>query len=444
MTAREVALAIVRDVFPAVPGTPERGAQEALDYRTRKAGLEPRDRAFATELAYGSIKMRRSLDWYLAPFLGDRASTIPAVIAEVLRLAVYELVFTRADEHATVFEFVNLAKKNGHKGLVGLTNAVLRSFLRDRPTEPAPDDFDDLDDYLAVAYSLPTWIVRQWRATFPDRVAEICASVNDPAQSAITVNTLRATLADVEERFTGAGVTVKRSPFVEGTLIVGDAAYARAGEREAAGAWFSQSESSAMPVAVLNPQPLEHVLDIASGRGNKAIQTGARMGGEGALLCIERDERKAEVLKNRLAEAGVTAGIVIGDAATDLLEPNQRFDRALVDAPCSGLGILGRHPEARWRKRPDDGARLAEVQAAILDRASAHIHEGGSLVYAVCSTDPREGAEVVEAFLRTHDFTRGLIPAAFEPFLTSEGDVLVPPGIEGRDGFFIARLERRT
>jgi len=168
------------------------------------------------------------------------------------------------------------------------------------------------------------------------------------------------------------------------------------------------------------------------------------MGGEGTLQCIERDERKAEVLKNRLAEAGVPAGIVIGDAATELLEPNRRFDRVLVDAPCSGLGILGRHPEARWRKRPDDGARLAEVQAAILDRASANIHEGGSLVYAVCSTDPREGAEVVGAFLRTHDFTRGLVPAAFETFLTGEGDVLVPPGIEGRDGFFIARLERRT
>lgn len=444
MTAREVALAIVRDVFPATPGTPERGAQEALDYRTRKAGLEPRDRAFATELAYGSIKMRRTLDWYLAPFLGDRASTIPAVIAEVLRLAVYELVFTRADEHATVFEFVNLAKKHGHKGLVGLTNAVLRSFLRDRPTEPAPDDFEDLDDYLAVAYSLPTWIVRQWRATFPDRVAEICASVNDPAQSAITVNTLRGTVAGVETNFTDAGVTVKRSPFVDETLIVGDAAYARAGEREASGAWFSQSESSAMPVAILNPQPAEHVLDIASGRGNKAIQIGARMEGDATLLCIERDERKAEVLKNRLAEAGVTAGIVIGDAATELLAHDRQFDRALVDAPCSGLGILGRHPEARWRKRPDDGARLAEVQAAILDRASTHIHEGGSIVYAVCSTDSREGAEVVGAFLRTHDFTRGLIPAAFATFLTGEGDVLVPPGIEGRDGFFIARLERRT
>ena len=131
-----------------------------------------------------------------------------------------------------------------------------------------------------------------------------------------------------------------------------NAAYARAGEREAAGAWFSQSESSAMPIAILNPQPSEHVLDVASGRGNKAIQIGARMGGDGTLLCIERDERKAEVLKNRLAEAGVTAGIVIGDAATELLEPTQRFDRALVDAPCSGLGILGRHPRRAGANAP--------------------------------------------------------------------------------------------
>ncbi|MDQ2992349.1 MAG: hypothetical protein M3R30_05960 [Candidatus Eremiobacteraeota bacterium] len=444
MNAREVALAVVRDVFPALPGTPERGAQEALDYRTRKADLEPRDRAFATELAYGSIKMRRTLDWYLAPFLGDRAAKLPPVIAEVLRLAVYELVFTRADEHATVFEFVNLAKKHGHKGLVGLTNAVLRSFLRDRPTEPAPDDFEDLDEFLAVANSLPTWIVRQWRAAFPDRVAAICAGVNHPAQSAVTVNPARTNVVAVEEAFVAAGVDAKRSPFVDETLVVNDAAYARAHEREAAGAWFSQGESAAMPVAILNPQPGETLLDVASGRGNKAIQIGGRIGGEGTLLCIERDESKAAVLKARLEEAGVAADVLIGDATAELLEPGRRFDRVLVDVPCSGLGILGRHPEARWRKRPEDGARLAGAQAAILARAAAHVHEGGALVYAVCSSDPREGAEVVGAFLRTHDFTRGLIPAVFETFLTGEGDVLVPPGIDGRDGFFIARLERRT
>src|SRR5579872_3809076 len=121
MNARELALAIVRDVFPpAGSPAPERGAQEALDYRARKAQAGPRDRAFATELAYGSIKMRRTLDWYLRPFVGERRTALPPVVAEILRLAAYELTFTRADEHATVFEFVNLAKRYGHRGLANL------------------------------------------------------------------------------------------------------------------------------------------------------------------------------------------------------------------------------------------------------------------------------------------------------------------------------------
>lgn len=441
MNAREVALAVVRDVFP-VSGQ-ERGAQEALDYRLRKADLDGRDRAFATELAYGAIKMRRALDWYLQPFLGERAAKLPPVVAEILRLAIYELVYTRADEHATVFEFVNLAKKHAHKGLIGLTNAVLRSFLRDRPMDPAPDLFDDLDEYLGVAHSLPTWIVRQWRAQFPDRVGEVCAGVDAPPQAAITVNALRTSEDGIAAPFEAAGISLRRSAFVDESLLVDDAAYVRSHEREAAGAWFAQGESSAMPAAILNPQPGEAVLDVASGRGNKAIQIGARMAGEGTLLCIEREPRKVAVLQERLAEAGVAAGVVTGDATADLLQPGQRFDRVLIDAPCSGLGILGRHPEARWRKRPDDGERLAPAQQAMLEAAAAHVHEGGVLVYAVCSTDRREGAEVVDAFLRRHDFTRGLIPAAYAQFLTADGDVLVPPGIEGRDGFFIARLERR-
>jgi 16S rRNA (cytosine967-C5)-methyltransferase len=443
VSAREVALQVVRDVFPTPPQTSERGAQEAFDYRASKSGIDARDRAFATELAYGSIKMRRTLDWYLQSFVGQRSQPLPEVISEILRLAIYEIVFTRADEHATVFEFVNLAKKYGHRGVVGLTNAVLRSFLRDRPLAPTRDLFEDDDDYLGVAYSLPTWIVRQWRAVFPQDLEAICAAVNLPPATAITVNAARSNVADVLESLQAAGVQARRSVFVEESVVVGDAAYVRAHERDAAGGWWVQSESSAMPVPILNPQPGEASLDVASGRGSKALQIAARANGAGTLLCIERDERKAKVLENRVSSAGLAAGVVIGDATTDLLAPEQRFDRVLVDAPCSGVGVLGRHPEARWRKRVDDGARLSATQTAMLAAVAGHVHEGGVLVYAVCSTDPRETTEVVASFLRAYDFSRGLTPGVFEPFLTQEGDVLVPPGVDGRDGFYIARLERR-
>ena len=443
MNAREVALQVVRDVFVAPGGGTERSAQEALDYRARKANLSQRDRAFATELAYGAIKMRRALDWYLGPFIGERRKELPPVIAEILRLAVYELIYTRADTHATVFEFVNLAKRYGHRGVANLVNAVLRSLLRDRPLDPSRDDFENDDEYLGTRYSLPTWLVRQWRATFGERVESIAAGVNAPAQTAVTTNALRTSAAEAIERFAAQGITATVSGFVPESLLVDDAAAVRAHEATAGGAWWVQSESSAMPVAVLNPQPEEAVLDVCSGRGNKALQIGARMGGQGVEVCIEREARKAKVLEARLAGAGIVAGVVIGDATRPLLEPNQRFDRALVDAPCSGIGVVGRHPEARWKKQPGDGERLALTQRALLEALAPSIHEGGALVYAVCSTDPRETLEVVEWFRSKANFERGLIPAAFEPFITEEGDVLVPPGLDGRDGFYIARLEHR-
>lgn len=443
MNAREVALQTVRDVFVAPGGGTERGAQEALDYRARKADLSPRDRAFATELAYGAIKMRRALDWYLEPFIGERRTQLPPVIHEILRLAVYELVYTRADTHATVFEFVNLAKRYGHRGVANLVNAVLRSFLRDRPLEPTRERFESDDEYVGTRYSLPTWLVRQWRTVFGDRLESICAAVNDPARTAVTINTLRTNAVAAIERFAAEGITATPSVFVSESMVVDAAAAVRAAEPQAGGVWWTQSESSAMPVAVLNPQPDEAVLDVCSGRGNKALQIGARMAGAGTELCIERDTRKAQILESRLEAAGIGADIIVGDATRPLLVSGQRFDRVLVDAPCSGVGVVGRHPEARWKKQPGDGERLALTQRAMLEALTPSIHEGGALVYAVCSTDPRETVEVIEWFRSTANFERGLIPAAFEPFITDAGDLLVPPGLDGRDGFFITRLEHR-
>jgi 16S rRNA (cytosine967-C5)-methyltransferase len=445
MNARELALAVVRDVFPpAGSPLPERGAQAALDYRARRLDAGPRDRAFATELAYGSIKMRRTLDWYLRPFVGDRQTALPPVVAEILRLAAYELAFTRADEHATVFEFVNLAKRYGHRGLANLVNAVLRAFLRDRPPAPQRQDFADEDEYLGTRYSLPTWLVRIWRDAFGERTESICAAVNDPPGAAVVANVLQRSREAVAEELAGAGVATAPSAIVGEVLLAGEGSGAlHALEFQAQGRWWIQSESSAMAVDVLNPQPGEAVLDVCSGRGNKALQIGARLAGEGTLTCIERNPHKTAALSRRLEAAGLPAAVVTGDATAGVLPPGQDFDRILIDAPCSGIGVVERHPEARWKKQKSDGERLAPVQRSLLEHAAARVRPGGSMVYAVCSNDPRETTGVVDGFLARERFERGLVPAAYEPFLTSAGDVSVPPGIDGRDGFFFARLDRR-
>jgi 16S rRNA (cytosine967-C5)-methyltransferase len=441
MTARELALAVVCDVFPQPPSATERGAQAAFDYRARRAQLSDRDRAFAAELAYGAIKMRRALDWYLDPFIGNRHPALPPSIRELLRLAIYELVYTRADEHATVFEFVNLAKRWGHRGLGNLVNAVLRTFLRERPMEPRRELFASEEEYLGTRYSLPTWLVRQWREVFGDEVARICEAVNEPARPAIVVNELKSAPHEIAAQLSSAGVETQPSAVVPEALLVQRGLLAPGSGN---GVWWTQSESSAMPVDVLSPQPGETILDVCSGRGNKALQIGARLAGRGTLLCIERDPRKVATLGGRLEEASVVAGIVTGDATADLLPPDQQFDRVLVDVPCSGVGVIGRHPEARWKKQSSDGERLALTQRGLLERMARHVYPGGALVYAVCSTDPRETTGVIDWFLARENFERGLIPAAYGTLLTEAGDVLVPPGVNGRDGFYIARVERRA
>lgn len=442
MNARDVAVNVVRDVFPP-KGSIERVAQEALEYRVRKAGLDARDRAFATELAYGAIKMRRTLDWYLEPFIGERTATLAPAIREVLRCAIYELRFTRADEHATVFEWVNLAKKYGHGGLGNLVNAVLRSFLRAQPAAPERASFDDAHEYLAVAYSLPTWLVRMWANVFgEERLEAICAGVNTPPAAALTAQVLRNSADELSAALDAEGVAHRRSACVPESLLIDDPARAHAFlSAHASDAWF-QSESSAMAVDMLQPQPGERILDVCSGRGNKALQIAGRMLRDGHLTCVERDERRVEQLERRFAEAGVTADIILGDVMTAAFDGGGTFDRILLDAPCSGLGVVGRHPESRWKKRSDDGVRLAPMQVALLERAVSLLAPGGALLYAVCSPDPREGREVVDAVRARHHVERGLIAAQYENLLDASGDVLIAPGLDGRDGFYFARLER--
>jgi 16S rRNA (cytosine967-C5)-methyltransferase len=235
-----------------------------------------------------------------------------------------------------------------------------------------------------------------------------------------------------------AGCSILPSPFVAECLIVkpgvpGD---------DPEGRWSVQSESSAMAVDLLDPQPGERVADLCCGRGNKSMQIAARLGPQASFAAVDQDARKLRAWRETARRLGVEAEPVEADVLA--FEPGSLFDAVLLDAPCSALGTIGRHAEARWRKSPGDGARLAASQAALLRRAAALTAPGGRLVYAVCSFDPAEGAGVIDEFLAgAPDFHRAASPARYAEFERG-GDVVVPPGIEGRDGFYISRLERRA
>ena len=431
-TAREVALQVVRDVFGERP----RGAREALDYRLRHSGLDARDRAFATELAYGAIKMRRLLDFELAPYVGDRAQTLPQPIAEILRLGTYQLREMRGVEpYAAVSESVGLARKYGHKGTAGLVNAVLRRVASEPPREPDPE----------TRASLPSWVVAHWRERFgEEKLPAILAGVNAPAPIGLCVDARKTTREAAQRVLSDAGIGSTPSSFASDVLVLDVSAASGELERLAQHQWHQHAEAAAFPVDILDPQPGERVVELCCGRGNKTLQIAARMRDEGTVLAVDDDERKIAQTIARLEAAGIAnVAWITADAAAMQATPDA--DRVLLDAPCSGLGILGRQPEARWRKRPDDPARMQAVQRKLLDAAARSVRPGGTLVYAICSTDRREAEDVVEPFLATHaDFGRAALPERYASLITPAGDLLVPPGVEGRDGFYVARMTRRT
>ena len=434
--SREVAFQVAQDVF----GEEKRGAQAAFTLRARKAELDTRDRSFAAELAYGSIKARRRIDHELAPYVGVRDKALPPAIADVLRLGVYQLRYmSGVDDHAAVSETVNLAWKHGHKGTAGLVNAVLRRMIADGPLRLDEHSFKNWNDYFGVKYSVPSWIAGQFLAAYGSAAEDALAGINAAPQYAIRVNALRTDVAAVLAELAEQGVGARVSPFVPESLLV---ASGTLGD-DPGGRWSVQGEAATMPVDLLAPQPGETVLDLCSGRGNKSVQIAARMNGEGSLVCVELDEKKVRVLREGLERADArNVAVVAGDAR--VVAADVSAQAVLLDAPCSGIGVIGRHPEARWRKTPEDGARLAGVAAELLRAAAARTAPGGRLVYSVCSTDPREGRAVVDAFLASDvAFARASIPERYAPFAAS-GDVIVPAGIEGRDGFYIASLARAS
>jgi 16S rRNA (cytosine967-C5)-methyltransferase len=438
-SARNVAFAVLRDVF----GPAGRGAAESLDRHLRASALDARDRAFVTELAYGTIEGRRWLDWQLEPYLGARAAKLPLMIAEILRLGTYQLRAMRVHEYAAVSESVQLARRFGHPGTAGLVNAVLRRVSTDPERPVADGDFPAHDDVLGTRASLPTWLVRMWRERFgAELLPAILAGVNAPAATGASIDRRKGTRDELIAILGERGIVAEASAFAADAVIVKTPAptpelRAALGERAEL-----HAEAACFPADLLDPQPGERILEACSGRGNKTLQLASAIGDRGTIVAIDNDARKIARARARLDEAHLTSvELRTGDASA--LDGSETFDAVLLDAPCSGIGIIGRQPEARWRKSPDDGARLAPLQRALLDGATRALGPGGRLVYAVCSTDPREGEGVIEPFLAAHpDIERVALPERYAPLATPSGDVLVAPGIEGRDGFFIAVLRR--
>lgn len=305
-------------------------------------GLDKRDRAFAQQLAFGTVQRRLTLDHVLDAYVERRP---PAPTRAALHLGLYQLLFLGGvPDRAAVSESVDLVKGERTAGLV---NAVLRRVAREGfelPGDAAPAE-------AAIHHSHPEWLVRLWWDWIgPEETRALLAADNEPAE-----------------------ITRRRNPLVA--------------DDQAAGAWVIQSTASQLPAQVLAPEPGERVLDLCAAPGNKTSQLAALMSDRGELVAYERHPGRAKALEERLTALGVTcARVVCADAG----DAQGAFDRVLLDPPCSGLGTLQRNPDLRWRATPERIAAVAAEQDRLLAAARRCLAPGGRLVYSVCTLSPAE------------------------------------------------------
>lgn len=392
--ARTAAFAVVRRVF-------ESGAYADRALRKELDRLEdPRDRALAKRLAFGTVQRKGSLDWVVGRMTKGH---LEHQVRAALWLGLYELLFSDAGgQHAAVDAAVELAKPSpGHK----VVNAVLRRAAREGIE--LPDDVHPAG--AAVRHSHPEWIVRLWwNALGAEETRLLLAADNEPAESVLRINTLVP--VDPAELPPGRR---------EGDALVLDAPFDVAGsELFARGAITPQSRAAQRVSRVVDPQPGERVLDLCAAPGGKTTHLAALMGGEGIVVAVERHAGRAEALERTAERMGARNVVVVhGDGSADLDDPALRepFDRVLVDPPCSGLGTLRSNPDLRWRMTPEVVGRLVEEQDALLAAARRRLRPGGVLVFSTCTINPGE------------ERLRG---TAWEQTL---------PHRDGTDGFYTAR-----
>ncbi|BAL83470.1 putative ribosomal RNA small subunit methyltransferase B [Selenomonas ruminantium subsp. lactilytica TAM6421] len=438
--AREIAIKILNEVH-------EEGAYAnvALARHLRKAELSDQDRRFVTELVYGAVKAGDTLDWILRRYVNRPLKKIPTMVREILRLGLYQIFYLdKVPASAACNTAVELAKKYSHAGTVKFVNAVLRTAVREPEKAAFPEGKGKATEGLALKSQHPYWLVKRWVKQFGFEEAEkLCAFDNGQPVLSVRTNTLKTDRAALLTALQEAGAEVQESQWTpEGIRVTSHGALDDLAPLQE-GLCQVQDESSMLVAHVVDPQPGELIIDCCSAPGGKTTHMAALMKNEGRIVAgdiyehkLTRIEENAQRLGIDIIETNLIDAREIGEEYEDMA------DRVLVDAPCSGLGVLRRKPDARWNKSAEEIAALPPLQGEILDSAAKALKAGGVLVYSTCTIDRSENDEVVEAFLARHpEFTLEQT-GAFLPHKREDMMVQLYPQRDGTDGFFIARMRK--
>ncbi len=414
-----------------------------------RSTLPAGDRAFATDLVYGTLRWRGRLDFLLSQLLDRDLEKLEPLVANALRLGAYQIVCSqRVPDSAAVDQTVRCVRAAGAERATGLVNAVLRRLASEHAGIALPALEKDPLGHLTHALSLPAWLAGRWLEIYGARdAAALAAAANQIPPLTVRVNRTRVSAADLLEELAPRWPEAEPCRLARDGIVLGHRGNPALDPAFLEGRFTVQDESSQLVVALLDPQPGERVLDACAAPGGKAGAIAERLAGRGEVLAVDRNGPRLDLVRRHVRRLGL--GNVRGlerDVTKPLPEGDLRrgFQRVLVDAPCSGLGTLRRNPDARWRVAPGDPARLAQAQLAILRNAASALRPGGVLVYSTCTLLPEENEEVVHAFLAESPgfelVPRSLLPAEVQPVVGDDGLLRCLPFRHGGDGFFAARL----
>jgi len=410
------------------------------------------DRHLLTSLVYGTLRMRGHLDWIIKQLYKGNFPSMQEGIKNILRTALYQFLFLeRIPVFALVDEAVELTKQR-YPGRGDLVNALLRNAVRRLKDHDLsyPDFQKNPEEHIAIVHSHPPWLVRRWLTIYgPERTHSLCKASNQIPPVAVRVNTLKTTRPSFKKVLEQEGFSVSESRFSpDGLRIEGSSNALRSAAVSHQGFFILQDEASQLISHLVAPEAGEKILDLCCGTGVKTTHLAALMNNEGRLLAVDLYPAKLEALNRLSGKMGISIVETLrADASKEADEVRQdKFDRILVDAPCSGLGTLRRNPEIKWRLQPQELPPYSRLQALILDRAASLLRRGGRLVYSTCTNLPEENELLVRKFLARHDefslIHHPSVPVPTPTLIDEGGFFRTAPDTSGMDGFFAAILAK--
>lgn len=419
-------------------------ADAALKAQLRRDGLSGADAALCSRIVYGVMQDRMLLDFYLGSYCSQKIDHLQPPLAEILRIGAYQILFLdKVPDSAAVNQAVEQAKANGRAKASGLVNAVLRQVSRNKNDLPLIPDRDEVQ-YLSIRYSHPKWLVKRLLALLGREEAEAAlAADNATAPLTVQINPLKTTVEDLTAELESSGVIVRKHPWVPGCLELEHAGDLTALAPFQDGKFLVQDPAARLVSQIAGVRPGMRVLDVCAAPGGKSFAAAFQIEDRGGIVACDLHENKLKRIREGAERLGLTCiRTEAADGRVFRPEWEGAFDAVLVDAPCSGLGIIRKKPDIRYKK-PDDLFALPVIQRAILDNAARYVKPGGTLVYSTCTILPEENQEVTDGFLAEHpDFVR--TPFALpDPVGETEGQVTLWPHRHHTDGFYICRMERR-